>query len=488
MLYRSTRTNFTATSPEAILMGLAPDGGLFVPARVDFPMLPWEALTKKELPEIVSDLIAAFFPELAPLSRSMARRAYEGRFDDPAYTPTVPLGDNLFVTELFHGPTSAFKDVALSLLPHLLAASKDKVGIGEDITVLTATSGDTGKAALEGFRNVPGTRIVVFYPEGGVSAIQRTQMVTQTGENVAVAGIRGNFDDAQSGVKAIFRRFAEDGSVRLSSANSINIGRLVPQMSYYFKAYGDLVKQGAVKAGDKVDFAVPTGNFGNILAGHLAHCMGLPVGRLICASNANDVLYDFIRTGTYDRRRPFIRTNSPSMDILVSSNLERMIYFLSEEATMLKKLMENLADKGVYQLPRDLTARMQALFYGARATDEEAAAALADTYRKSGYVADPHTAVALHAAGVYRAETESDRPIAVLATASPYKFSRPVLAALGENAEGDEFELIGRLARFTGVPVPAGLASLKNKEERHKDVIEKEEMEQFVLRQIEKKL
>lgn len=487
MKYRSTRTNFVVSPAEAILMGLAPDGGLFVPVREDFPSLPWEALTKKELPEIVSDLIGAFFPDLADLSRTLARRAYEGRFDDPAYTPTVSLGDGVFATELFHGPTSAFKDVALSLLPHLLAAAKDKLGISEEIAVLTATSGDTGKAALEGFKNVPGTRIVVFYPAGGVSLIQRAQMVTQEGENVAVAGIRGNFDDAQTGVKEIFHRHAEDRSVRLSSANSINIGRLIPQMSYYFKAYGDLVARSVIQSGDKLDFAVPTGNFGDILAGYLAKCMGLPVGRLICASNANDVLTDFIRTGVYDRRRHLLKTNSPSMDILVSSNLERLLYFLSMEAAFTGKLMEDLANDGYYLLPPDLHARVQALFFGARATDEEAAAALAQSYQKSGYVADPHTAVALHAVKVYRTETGSETPVAVLATASPYKFSRPVLAALGKKTEGDEFALIDRLHAETGVPVPAGLAALKGKAERHPDVIHRSEMEDFALKQIGRK-
>ena len=483
MEYRSTRSSLFVSPAQAIFTGLAPDGGLFVPVREDFPALPWEPLTKMSLPEIVAALAAAFFPDLADLSRTLTRRAYEGRFDDPEYTPTVSLGDGLYLTELFHGPTAAFKDVALSLLPHLLAAAKDKLGIREDVAVLTATSGDTGKAALEGFKNVPGTRIVVFYPAGGVSLIQRAQMVTQEGENVAVAGIRGNFDDAQTGVKEIFRRHAQDSSFRLSSANSINIGRLVPQMSYYFKTYGDLVARGKIQPGEKLDFAVPTGNFGNILAGYLAKCMGLPVGRLICASNANDVLTEFIATGKYDRRRRLLKTDSPSMDILVSSNLERLLYFLSLEAAFTGRLMTDLANDGYYQLPADLHNRVKALFYGARATDAEGAAALAKTCQKSGYVADPHTAVALCAVEKYRAETGSETPVAVLATASPYKFSKPVLAALGQDTSGDEFELIDRLNALTGVPVPRGLASLRGKAERHTSVIRRDEMESFALGQ-----
>ncbi len=480
MLYRSTRSAYTAAAPEAIFTSLAPDGGLFVPAG-DLPALPWEALTEKEVPQIVAALIAVFFPELKEESGALADAAYTGKFDHPAYTPTVETGDGIYLTELFHGPTAAFKDVALSLLPHLLAASKEKLGVKEDVTVLTATSGDTGKAALAGFRDVPGTRIVVFYPAGGVSAVQRAQMVTQEGANVAVAGIRGNFDDAQTGVKEIFRRHAGKGDVRLSSANSINIARLIPQMSYYFKAYGDLVKAGAIKRGEKLDFAVPTGNFGDILAGFLAGRAGLPVGTLICASNANDVLRDFIRTGVYDRRRPFLRTTSPSMDILVSSNLERLLYFLTGSAETVSSLMASLSREGVYRLPGEAAARVREQFFGARASDGEAAAALKKTYERSGYVADPHTAVALHAVDCFRAETGTARPVAVLATASPYKFSRPVLAALGQDDEGDEFALIERLAALSGVPVPAGLSALSGKKELHPDVIEKQEMEAFAL-------
>ena len=483
MMYRSTRSEHSVSAPVAILTGLAPDGGLYVPRKEDFPVLPWEGLTKKSLPEIVADLIAAFFPELGRESEALAKKAYEGKFDHPAYTPTVSLGDDLYLTELFHGPTAAFKDVALSLLPHLLAASKNKLGIEGDVTVLTATSGDTGKAALEGFKDVPGTRIVVFYPAGGVSRIQRAQMVTQEGQNVAVAGILGNFDDAQTGVKEIFRRRARDEKVLLSSANSINIGRLVPQMSYYFKAYGDLVSRGAIQLGDKVDFAVPTGNFGDILAGYLAKRMGLPVGKLICASNANDVLTDFIRTGVYDRRRPFIRTTSPSMDILVSSNLERMLFFLCEDEKLVAELMDDLACDGAYQLPDEMRGKISDLFYGARATDEEAAQALEKCFRESGYAADPHTAVALRAVTRYRAETGAKTPVVTLGTASPYKFSPAVLKALGEDAEGDEFDLIRRLKEKTGVPVPRGLAALDGKEERHTAVIEREEMEAFALGQ-----
>ncbi|MBQ3866158.1 MAG: threonine synthase [Clostridia bacterium] len=485
--YRSTRSSVAVSPSEAILTGLAPDGGLLVPETLSFPEPDWKDLIRRTLPDSVSALLAAFFPDLADRAPALAHVSYAGKFDHPELVPTVSLGDGLFVSELFHGPTAAFKDVALSVLPHLMTAARDVCGVTDEIAVLTATSGDTGKAALEGFRDVPGTRIVVFYPLGGVSAVQRAQMVTQEGSNVAVAAVRGNFDDAQAGVKEIFRRFgAEDmlreKGVRLSSANSINAGRLVPQISYYFKAYGDLVRQGAIKAGDAVDFAVPTGNFGNILAGYLARRLGLPVGRLICASNANDVLCDFLRTGLYDRRRPFYKTDSPSMDILVSSNLERALFFLSEDDALCAALMRDLAENGAYTVPGALRDKMGEIFSGYRASDEDAAGALLRAYRTSGYAADPHTAVALRAVELHRASGMEIRPTVVLATASPYKFSRPVLRALGRRAEGDEFDLIGRLHGITGAPVPPGLAALKGKPELHPDAVEPKEMASFVLR------
>ncbi len=479
MRYHSTRNdqNFV-DSAEAVLEGLAPDGGLYMPQQI--PALDWKQLLKGSSQEISCAILSALLPDIPNMPRLVAN-AYTGKFETEDLTPSVSVGDST-VLELFRGPTSAFKDVALSMLPQLLTAAKREKGVAEDIMILTATSGDTGKAALVGFRDVPGVRICVFYPYGGVSQVQRAQMVTQEGSNVAVCAVRGNFDDAQTGVKQIFTAFqGKKLPFRLSSANSINIGRLAPQVMYYFRAYKDLLAAGKIKLGDKVNFSVPTGNFGDILAGYLAKKMGLPVGTLICASNANNVLTDFIRTGTYDRRRPLLKTTSPSMDILVSSNLERLLYLLSGDTKLVASLMKQLKEEGAYTVPDALKAAIQKEFWAAYCDDARAAEIIGRVYREQHYLCDPHTASGFAAAEDYRNETGDLTPMVILSTASPYKFPAAVLSAIGGDTGGDEFEQMERLQQMTGVPIPAPLASLKGKKELHTDVIEKEAMSTYVL-------
>ena len=479
MRYHSTRNdqNFV-DSAEAVLEGLAPDGGLYMPQQI--PALDWVNLLQGSSQEISCAILSALLPDIPNMPRLVAN-AYTGKFETEDLTPSVSVGDST-VLELFRGPTSAFKDVALSMLPQLLTAAKREKGVAEDIMILTATSGDTGKAALVGFRDVPGVRICVFYPYGGVSQVQRAQMVTQEGNNVAVCAVRGNFDDAQTGVKQIFTAFqGKKLPFRLSSANSINIGRLAPQVMYYFRAYKDLLASGKIKLGDKVNFSVPTGNFGDILAGYLAKKMGLPVGTLICASNANNVLTDFIRTGTYDRRRPLLKTTSPSMDILVSSNLERLLYLLSGDTKLVASLMKQLKEEGAYTVPDALKAAIQKEFWAAYCDDARAAEIIGRVYREQHYLCDPHTASGFAAAEDYRNETGDLTPMVILSTASPYKFPAAVLSAIGGDTGGDEFEQMERLQQMTGVPIPAPLASLKGKKELHTDVIEKEAMSTYVL-------
>ena len=479
MRYHSTRNdqNFV-DSAEAVLEGLAPDGGLYMPQQI--PALDWKQLLKGSSQEISCAILSALLPDIPNMPRLVAN-AYTGKFETEDLTPSVSVGDST-VLELFRGPTSAFKDVALSMLPQLLTAAKREKGVAEDIMILTATSGDTGKAALVGFRDVPGVRICVFYPHGGVSQVQRAQMVTQEGSNVAVCAVRGNFDDAQTGVKQIFTAFqGKKLPFHLSSANSINIGRLAPQVMYYFRAYKDLLAAGKIKLGDKVNFSVPTGNFGDILAGYLAKKMGLPVGTLICASNANNVLTDFIRTGTYDRRRPLLKTTSPSMDILVSSNLERLLYLLSGDTKLVASLMKQLKEEGAYTVPDALKAAIQKEFWAAYCDDARAAEIIGRVYREQHYLCDPHTASGFAAAEDYRNETGDLTPMVILSTASPYKFPAAVLSAIGGDTGGDEFEQMERLQQMTGVPIPAPLASLKGKKELHTDVIEKEAMSTYVL-------
>ncbi len=480
MRYHSTRNAADAVSgARAVLEGLAPDGGLYMPEAI--PAFDWKACLTGDSLAMASAILASLLPDIPDMPR-LVRQAYQGKFDTEELTPTVPVGD-FTVLELFHGPTSAFKDVALSMLPQLLTAAKNLCGMEKDILILTATSGDTGKAALEGFRDVPGVRICVFYPDGGVSQIQRAQMVTQEGGNVTVCAVRGNFDDAQTGVKEIFAACrGRTLQYALSSANSINLGRLAPQVMYYFKAYRDLMDAGRISLGDTVNFSVPTGNFGDILAGYLAKRMGLPVGMLICASNANCVLTDFLRTGVYDRRRPLLRTASPSMDILVSSNLERLLYLCSGgDTALVSALMEQLRTQGFYAVPKALHETIGREFFGAFCDDERAAALIGRVWREKGYLMDPHTAAGWAAAEEYREKTGDLRPMVVLSTASPYKFAGAVLRALGRPGDGDAFAQMRDLEAETGIPVPANLAGLQGKPERHTGVIAKDAMLDFVL-------
>ncbi len=479
MLYHSTRSSAQwVDSAQAVLSGLAPDGGLYMPRNI--PALDWENVLKGTSQEISAAILESLLPDIPDMPQLVAR-AYTGKFETEDLTPTVAVGD-LSVLELFRGPTSAFKDVALSMLPQLLTAAKEEKGVKEDILILTATSGDTGKAALVGFRDVPGVKICVFYPQGGVSQVQRAQMVTQEGSNVAVCAVRGNFDDAQTGVKEIFTTFqGRPLPFRLSSANSINIGRLAPQVMYYFRAYKDLLAAGKIQLGDKVNFSVPTGNFGDILAGYLAGKMGLPVGTLICASNANNVLTDFIRTGTYDRRRPLLKTTSPSMDILVSSNLERLLYLLSGDTDLVASLMAQLKEQGVYTVPEELKQAIAREFWAGCCDDARAAEIIGRVYREQHYLCDPHTASGFAAAEDYRSQTGDNAPMVVLSTASPYKFPAAVLTAIGGDTGGDEFAQMERLQQLTGVPIPGPLASLRGKQERHTDVIDKQDMPAYVL-------
>ena len=479
MLYHSTRNpGHFVDSAQAVLEGLAPDGGLYMPEAL--PEFDWQACLKGTSQEMSANILSALLPEI-PDMPELVSRAYTGKFETEDLTPTVKVG-SLNVLELFRGPTSAFKDVALSMLPQLLTAAKAAKGMEEDILILTATSGDTGKAALVGFRDVPGIRICVFYPDGGVSQVQRAQMVTQEGENVAVCAVKGNFDDAQTGVKNIFTQCrGRELPFRLSSANSINIGRLAPQIMYYFRAYRDLLDRGEIQMGDKVNFSVPTGNFGDILAGYLAKKLGLPVGTLICASNANNVLTDFITTGTYDKRRPLLKTTSPSMDILVSSNLERLLYLLSGDTALVAELMGKLNTEGAYTVPDDLKAAIQAEFWAYCCDDARAAEIIGRVYRQLGYLCDPHTASGWAAAEDYMAETGDQTPMVVLSTASPYKFPAAVLTAIGGDTSGSEFAQMERLNTITGVPIPQPLATLQGKPERHTGVIEKDAMLDYVL-------
>ena len=479
MQYRSTRGHSPEIdSAQAVLNGLAPDGGLYLPTQI--PAFSWKDCVQKDTKEMANMLLSAFLPDIPDMG-NLVQRAYTGKFETEELTPTVPAGD-FYVLELFRGPTSAFKDVALSMLPQLMTAAKETKGEKKDILILTATSGDTGKAALEGFKDVPGIRICVFYPDGGVSDVQRRQMVSQEGENVTVCAVRGNFDDAQTGVKNIFNACRDkELPVRLSSANSINIGRLVPQITYYFKAYRDLLDAGKICLGDEVNFSVPTGNFGDILAGYLAKCLGLPVGKLICASNANNVLTDFINTGVYDRRRILHKTDSPSMDILVSSNLERLLYLMSLDTQLVASLMTQLNEEGCYQVPEALLKEVQSQFWAGWCDDAKGAETIAKVWKENKYLCDTHTASGWAVAQDYVNQTGDARPMVVLSTASPYKFPAAVLKAMGETARGDEFDQLDQLNAVTGVAIPKNLAALRTKPERHTGVIDKEKMLDFVL-------
>lgn len=488
MQYLSTRDKtLRLNAAEAITMGLSRDGGLFTP--VSFPhlgTLDIKTLVGMDYPRRAAYIMGKYLEQFRPEDLEYFSVQGYGKFDDPSVAPLRKVDANTWCLELWHGPTSAFKDLALQMLPQLLSASLKKTGEEKTACILVATSGDTGKAAMEGFADVPQTKILVFYPENGVSDIQKLQMVTQEGDNVGVCAVRGNFDEAQSGVKQIFSdegmrmELAKRGYF-LSSANSINWGRILPQIVYYISAYCDLLNAGELKLGQKVNFCVPTGNFGNILACYYARKMGLPVGRLICASNCNDVLADFIRTGVYDRNRPFHNTISPSMDILISSNLERLLFDLSEWDDMLvRRYMGQLAETGRYEISGEMRERLQGLFYGGLCRETETSDTITEMYREYGYLVDPHTAVAAKVLTDYRQETGDLTPAVFASTASPYKFCGSVLEAIGETPLLDSLERIEQLQAATGVPVPERLAALKGKQVRFEQVTWKDGMGQVV--------
>lgn len=486
MMYKSTRgfeKQFSAS--EAVIKGLCDDGGLFVPDSFPKLSVSLEELAELDYRETAYVVLKEYFTDYSEEElKNCINNAYDLKFDTDEMAPLVKKGDQYFL-ELFHGKTIAFKDMALSILPHLLTTALKKNNINKEVVILTATSGDTGKAALAAFADVPDTRIIVFYPEGGVSKIQELQMVTEKGKNTKVVAVKGNFDDCQTGVKNIFnnaelkKELDEKGYV-FSSANSINIGRLFPQVAYYVYAYGRMVKNGEIKAGDKINFVVPTGNFGNILAGYYAKRMGIPVDKLICASNENKVLFDFFMSGEYDRNREFILTSSPSMDILISSNLERLIYIIAGcDAKKNAELMKDLSDKGVYSITDEMKAEL-ADFIGEYADEENVFETIKKIYDETGYVIDTHTAVAATA----DINIEQDYKSVVVSTASPYKFTRNVLKALNvpeaSDMAKDDFELVDMLADISGVKIPKAVEEIRNAEILHDTVVEVNQMESLV--------
>ena len=489
ILYRSTRGNAeTVTASQAILKGLADDGGLFVPERIPALDVDMDTLAGMTYQEVAYEVMSRFLTDFTKEElQTCIARAYDEKFDTDEIAP-LHQADGAYFLELFHGATIAFKDMALSILPHLMTTAARKNQVHNDIVILTATSGDTGKAALAGFADVPGTRIIVFYPKDGVSPIQEKQMVTQKGENTFVVAIRGNFDDAQTGVKKMFSdeelsRKLDQAGYQFSSANSINIGRLVPQVVYYVYAYATLYKQGKIGRDEKINVTVPTGNFGNILAAYYAKQMGLPIDMLLCASNENKVLYDFFKSGTYDRNREFILTSSPSMDILISSNLERLIYHLTgDDADQNRAFMESLSREGRYAITPEMKEQLSD-FYGNYASEEETAAVIADIYRKDGYVIDTHTAVAADVYRKYRKERDNGRKTVIASTASPFKFTRSVMKAIDSGCDDlTDFQLVDRLSELSQVKVPKAIEEIRTAAALHDTVVEKDGMKGIVER------
>ena len=488
LVYHSTRNSEeTATASEAILKGLTSDGGLFVPDSIPKLNVSLEDLTQMSYQEIAYAVMKEFLTDFTEEElKTCINNAYDSKFDTEEIAVTKKV-DGAYYLELFHGATIAFKDMALSILPHLLVTSARKNNVKNEIVILTATSGDTGKAALAGFADVPGTKIIVFYPKSGVSPIQEKQMVTQKGDNTYVIGIKGNFDDAQTGVKKMFSnkelaKVMNDNGFQFSSANSINIGRLVPQVVYYVKAYADLLKQGALKAGEPMNVVVPTGNFGNILASYYAKQMGIPIGKFVCASNKNKVLFDFFETGKYDRNREFYVTTSPSMDILISSNLERMIYKIAgNDAKQCAKFMAALTKDGEYVITDAMKAELSE-FFGAFGSEEETAVKIKEVYDKEGYVMDTHTAVAAVAYDKYKAATGDDKtPTVIASTASPYKFTRSVMDAIDPAYDAeDDFELVDELNKVSKTAIPKAIEEIRTAPVLHDTVCETAAMEDEV--------
>lgn len=486
VLYKSTRSKKEPVkASQAVLKGLSADGGLFVPDHIPALDKSLAAFSKMSYQETAYEVMKLYLTDFTEEElKTCIARAYDEKFDTAAVVP-LKEAKGAYYLELFHGATIAFKDMALSILPHLMTTAARKNHVKDEIVILTATSGDTGKAALAGFAGVEGTRIIVFYPKNGVSPIQEKQMVTQKGDNTYVVGITGNFDDAQTGVKKLFgdkeleKELAEAG-FRFSSANSINIGRLVPQIVYYVYAYARLLAKGELSEGEKINVVVPTGNFGNILAAFYAKNMGLPIHKLICASNDNKVLYDFFATGTYDKNREFVLTSSPSMDILISSNLERLIYRIAgNDAEKTASLMAALGSGGKYEITPGMQEALSD-FYGNYATEKETAAAIKALYENCGYVIDTHTAVASAVYDKYRADTQDMTKTVIVSTASPYKFTRSVMEAMGEDGAMDDFALADALSLLSKVPVPAAVEEIRTAPVLHTKVCDKEEMKAVV--------
>ncbi|MCI6859170.1 MAG: threonine synthase [Eubacterium sp.] len=483
LIYKSTRNDQeTATASQAILKGLADEGGLFVPTQIPKLDRSLDELSQMNYQEVAYEVMKLYLTDFTPEElKHCIRSAYDEKFDTDNIAEIVKKGD-AFYLELFHGKTIAFKDMALSILPYLMTTSAKKNQVKNEIVILTATSGDTGKAALAGFADVPGTKIIVFYPKHGVSPIQEKQMVTQRGKNTYVIGIEGNFDDAQTGVKKMFsdRALAEEmdrAGFQFSSANSINIGRLVPQIVYYVYSYARLLKTGELSHGEKINVVVPTGNFGNILAAYYAKQMGVPIAKLVCASNENKVLFDFFTTGCYDRNREFILTSSPSMDILISSNLERLIYQTAgRDVKKNSTFMKELSTKGTYTVTDEMREQMKD-FCGNYATEEETAQTIRETYEKTGYVIDTHTAVAAAVYKKYRQETGDETKTVIASTASPYKFTRSVMNAIDPSYDTrSDFELIDELEKLSGVKVPQAIEDIRSAPVLHDTVCETEDM------------
>ncbi len=487
LFYKSTRnSSIRVPASQAILKGLSDEGGLFIPERIPTLDIPMETIADMTYAETAYEVMSRFYTDFTEEElKNCIARAYDSKFDTKVIAPLVEA-DGAYYLELFHGPTIAFKDMALSILPHLMITSARKNNVKNDIVILTATSGDTGKAALAGFAKVEGTKIIVFYPKNGVSAIQERQMVTQEGGNTFVVGIHGNFDDAQTGVKKIFadKEFAkelDEKGYQFSSANSINIGRLIPQVVYYVYAYGVMLKEGRITAGEKINVVVPTGNFGNILAAYLAKHMGVPIDKLVCASNHNKVLYDFFKTGEYNRNREFYLTSSPSMDILISSNLERLIYLIAGcDDAKNTELMQKLTSEGSYIITDDMKANLDD-FVGGFATEEETAARIKALYEKTGYVLDTHTAVASHVYEQYVKETGDTAKTVIASTASPFKFGQSVMEAIdGKAHEEDMFELVETLSKTANVAIPNAVEELKTAPVLHDNICEKDGMKDII--------
>lgn len=483
LMYKSTRNNEErVTASEAILKGLANDGGLYAPEQIPSLQVSLEDLTKMSYQEIAYVVMKEFLTDFTEEElKHCINSAYDKKFDIPEIA-AMHEADGAHFLELFHGATIAFKDMALSILPYLLTTSAKKNHVKNEIVILTATSGDTGKAALAGFQDVPGTKIIVFYPKSGVSPIQEKQMVTQRGENTYVVGIHGNFDDAQTGVKNMFNdkelaKVMDEAGYQFSSANSINIGRLVPQIVYYVYAYAQLVKKGTLKAGEEMNVVVPTGNFGNILASYYAKQMGLPIKKFICASNENKVLFDFFETGCYDRNREFILTTSPSMDILISSNLERLIYKIAgNDSKKNAAFMEQLKGEGKYTITEEMKAALSE-FVGGYATEKETAEVIAKIYRQDDYIIDTHTAVAAHVYEQYVADTKDTTPTVIASTASPYKFTRSVMDAIDPAYDvKTDFELVDELNRLSKVAVPQAIEDIRTAPVLHDTVVDAKDM------------